>query len=159
VRRAVLAAALAAAVAAAGCDPIWGITVTVKDPADRPVVGAAVILVCEKESTGRSMAARTDAGGKAVVGGAGISLPAGCTIAVAHEGFSTRRRSIETMCAPELPQNCGRERAEKMTLSRVAPPAPPPPAEAPRVPSPPASPPEAPPSPEPPEPEPPASAP
>jgi hypothetical protein len=137
VRRAVLAAALAAAVAAAGCDPIWGITVTVKDPADRPVVGAAVILVCEKESTGRSMAARTDAGGKAVVGGAGISLPAGCTIAVAHEGFTTRRRSIETMCAPELPQNCGRERAEKMTLSRVAPPAPPPPAESKSPPAPP----------------------
>jgi hypothetical protein len=98
-----------------GCDPIWSLSMSVRDPSDRPIRDATLIMVCDA-STAKSAAARSAADGEARLGGLGASLPAGCAVAIAHPGYATRQTSFEEICRGQPLGECDRVREEKIVL-------------------------------------------
>jgi hypothetical protein len=115
-----------AALTLAGCDPIWRVSVQVRDPSSRPVANAAVMFACRAES-GQAPSGwieRTDKDGKAVLGGLGTSIPAGCAVAVARPGYATRSTTFETMCGSTPLADCNRVREESVVLVPLASPSP-----------------------------------
>jgi hypothetical protein len=126
VRRRSLAAIAAIGAALLGltaCDPIWRVSLSVRDPADRPVPDASVIVVCP-ERPHESGVERTAPDGTASLGGMGTSLPPGCTVGIARPGYATRRTSFEAMCRGRATHECDRVREERVVLEPVTPPAP-----------------------------------
>lgn len=90
----------------AGCDPIWGAHVKLRDPANRPVEGATVAVAC-REANINYAAAKTDADGVAQAGGLGTQFPPGCDVYVAKPGYRTQRIPYRDIC-PGNPSDCER---------------------------------------------------
>jgi hypothetical protein len=97
-------------VAVAGCDPVWGVHTTLRDPTNRPVDGATVAVACQEDLRGintAQMAVRSDHDGVAHVGGLGTQFPVGCDVFVAKPGYRTHRIRYRDIC-PNGPQDCDR---------------------------------------------------
>ena len=117
-------AALAVALLCLGaCDPYWSVSVAVRDPADRPVPDASVILVCP-ERPAESRVERTGPDGTAALGGMGNALPPRCTVGVARRGYATRRTSFEALCGERPLGECERVRQDRVVLDPIDAPAP-----------------------------------
>jgi hypothetical protein len=118
---------LAAAACLAGCDPIWSVTVNVRDPSKRPVENAAVMFACRAPSgeARPGWVSRTDKSGTAKLGGLGSTIPPGCTVAVARPGYTTHTTTFEAMCGAVPLADCERVREENVVLSPLGSPAPP----------------------------------
>ncbi|HTE56017.1 MAG TPA: carboxypeptidase-like regulatory domain-containing protein [Kofleriaceae bacterium] len=112
-------AAAAALLTLAACDPIWRVSLSVRDPAGHPVAGASVILVCT-ERTWESTLVQTATDGTASLGGMGTSLPPGCALGVAHPRYATRRTTFESMCGAQPLDDCRRVREERLVLEPLA---------------------------------------
>lgn len=109
-------AAILAALLVCGCDPIWSVSVKVRDPASRPVAGATVAVACAAGEYGpRDAVARTDEAGAARVGGLGDRLPPRCDLTVARPGYRTKRVPWAELC-PSQSDDCDRVISRDVTL-------------------------------------------
>jgi hypothetical protein len=81
----------------AACDPMWGVRVQLRDPANRPIQDATLALACSSSAHGR--VTRTDSAGRGFVGEIGDRLPAGCDVYIAKPGFQTQRIRYRELCA------------------------------------------------------------
>jgi len=110
VRPAILLVGLAA------CDPIWGASVTVRDPANRPIEDATVAVACAADSyVTPELAVRSLPDGQAQVGGLGSQFPVGCDVFVAKPGYRTHRIRYRDLC-PNGPTDCERGFAFDLVL-------------------------------------------
>lgn len=98
-----------AVLALAGCDPIWGVHVGVRDPRNVPVEGVTVAVACPDGiyNGDHELVASTDTGGRAQVVGMGLRFPVGCDVLVAKPGFRTRQLRYLELC-PAGPDHCER---------------------------------------------------
>lgn len=113
--------ALALSLLAFGCDPIWSISVKVRDPADRPVADATVAVSCAAGEYGpRDAVARTDEAGAAQVGGLGDRLWPKCDLYVARPGYVTKRVPYAELC-PSQSDDCDRVISRDVVLAPGAP--------------------------------------
>jgi hypothetical protein len=110
VRAAILLVGLAA------CDPIWGASVTVRDPANRPIENATLAVACAADAyVAPEMAVRSLPTGEAHVGGLGSQFPVGCDVFVAKPGYRTHRIRYRDIC-PDGPTACDRVFAFDLVL-------------------------------------------
>jgi hypothetical protein len=91
----------------AACDPIWGIRVGVRDPANQPLPAVTVWLACQLDDGVTGTAATTDSRGMTQIGGAGLSIPRGCDLFLVKPGQRTRRIRYRELC-PTDPDRCDR---------------------------------------------------
>jgi len=90
------------------CDPIWGASVRLRDPWNRPVEGATLAVACRDDQLGfAGRVKRSDATGSAVVDGLGDVFPPGCDVYVAKPGYRTQRIRYRDLC-PGGPEGCDR---------------------------------------------------
>jgi hypothetical protein len=102
-------------VLAAGCDPVWGVTVRAKYPNAIPARDATLAVACGEGQPGGAMAVKTRADGSAHVGSIGGVWPVGCDIYLAKPGFHTRRIRYRDLC-PQGPDGCERVFAFDLVL-------------------------------------------
>jgi hypothetical protein len=88
---------------ACGCDPIWTVSVEVRDPADRPIPQATVALACAAgdENAPVTAVTRSDEAGASQLGGIGDRLPPECDLFVAKPGYRTERLPYRELCPGE----------------------------------------------------------
>ena len=98
---------LALLVALTGCDPIWNVHTTLRDPSNRPIEDATLAVACSYGRDFGTMAARSDRDGNVHVGGLGSYFPVGCDLFVAKPGFRTHRIRYRDIC-PAGPEDCDR---------------------------------------------------
>jgi hypothetical protein len=93
----------------AACDPVWGVDVRVRHPAQMPLEDATVAVACpESRLTGAGqMAIRTSRSGKAQLAAIGSVWPIGCDVYIAKPGYVTQRIRYHDLC-PAGPDNCDR---------------------------------------------------
>lgn len=100
----------------AGCDPIWGVHVKLRDPANHPLDTATVALACPDGTIRASqLAVRTTATGEAHLGGMGTMFPVGCDVFIAKPGFRTHVIRYHDLC-PDGPDHCDRVFAFDLVL-------------------------------------------
>ena len=93
--------------AAAGCDPIWSVHATLRDPGSRRIEGATLAVACPDGAPYAGLAARSKRDGVVQVGSLGTVFPFGCDIFVARPGYRTQRIRYRDLC-PDGPEHCDR---------------------------------------------------
>jgi hypothetical protein len=95
--------------ALAGCDPYFGASVTLHDPARRPVDNATLAIACADSGPypAAGMSVRTKHDGTGRVGSIGGMWPIGCDIFIAKPGYRTHQIRYRELC-PDGPDGCQR---------------------------------------------------
>lgn len=95
-------------VVCAGCDPMWGAHVTLRDPSDRTIENATVAVACADGAAAQAgMAVRSKRDGTAQVSNLGNQFPIGCDVFVAKPGYRTQQIRYRDLC-PDGPAHCDR---------------------------------------------------
>lgn len=91
------------------CEPYFGASVTLHDPARRPVDNATLAIACPDGHVypAAGMAVRTKHDGTGRVGSIGGQFPVGCDIFIAKPGFRTHQIRYRELC-PDGPDGCKR---------------------------------------------------
>ncbi len=102
-------AALLLALGLAACDPFFGASVTLRDPAHRPIDNATVAIACSDGHAypASGLAVRTKHDGTGRVGSIGGMWPVGCDLFIAKPGFRTHQVRYRELC-PDGPDGCKR---------------------------------------------------
>jgi hypothetical protein len=101
----------------AGCDPIWGAHMTLRDPGNRKLEGATIAVACAVPSryAGGNISGRTNRDGYVFVGTLGGMWPLGCNIYAAAPGYRTQRIRYADLC-PSGPDHCDRVFAFELVM-------------------------------------------
>jgi hypothetical protein len=104
------------ALAVAGCDPVFDLTLHVTSPDGNAVAEASVALTdCSDQSqSNNSVGELTDAHGVADVGGSGVTFPP-CNITVAKPSFQPFESSFDALCNGDR-ENCDRVKTIEVVL-------------------------------------------
>jgi hypothetical protein len=111
----VIAAGLVLALA--GCDPVWGLNVSVRSPNGQPLEKTALILTdCPRQNEHDlgTVTQLTDTNGEAGVGGLGTAYPP-CNVTIAKPGYVTQRTSFDQICNGNR-EDCDRVQTKTITL-------------------------------------------
>ena len=102
----------------AACEPYWGVSVRLRDPAG-PVEGATLAVACKDEGGlwPNGWVHHSDVAGAAHVGSLGGQWPVGCDIFVAKPGYQTHRVRYRDLC-PNGPAHCDRVFAFDLMMVR-----------------------------------------